>query len=367
MEKSNRNRGNRLAKNLYNMLCYNMKSLYQLRTSEVDIDEEADCIDLLAQMMYVAIEELRDNNYFEQYKENGEALDKPKGQIDIVESINSGCYVEGQLFCYYDELSIDNPTNQLIKCAIQILSNVIQLKNTNRNDWVKSYMDNTLNQLYSVSDMKDLENVDTQYRDDCIQQQPEYCTPAIHLSYFIIKQLIPKSGRSVDFIDYQDPASSIIETFIRQYLNQEYTGAESLLGDSRRIIVGQSSNGCKIREVRFDAVLKSKSEDGLKALIIDSKDYGKQSDSDGIHQLVDYYHEFKAHYDTECYKHKVDLVLLFSDRNKQAEDYDKQFHPYSDTRVQNIKIRVIDFDHWEFHDICTKLISIADETFTVNK
>lgn len=344
----------RLSKNLYKMLVYILE-YSNTNLDETDVDKQWDALDLFCVLLNEAIGELYDHNYFEQYREYNEPVSNVRGRFNIVKSINTGCYFQGKMFCNYNQLDIDNATNQLIKLAINRINNIISFtKRKQYQEKYQRYYSKVLDELYNVSDI-DYE-IDEEFKIDCLNSQPDYCWLAIELSYFIVRYLPPIIGNKSMSITTDDLASKIIESFCREFLAKEFKKATSLLGDELRIII-PAAHGYRERKLPMDIALKDSK--ASKALIIDVKDHKNLEDAPGIHQVIDYYHEAKATWDTYNQKYTVNLALIASG-NK--EDYNKPFHD-EEGKIRVVAVYFIDFDNWDFEDICRKLLNIANNHF----
>lgn len=344
------NKSRKLSKNIYKMMCYIIPELNDIHTDRGDISDSETSLDMICKLMESIIDILEDHYYFEQYTDKNESRYKITGCIDIENSVKTGAYIENKLCCNYSELDTNNATNQLIKLALSIL-----LDKLNFNFGSYSKFCDIQFKLSSTEDIE-ADNVDNEYREYCLMNQPYYCSAAINMSYFIIKSMTPNNGLEVEYLDTNDPTDSIIEEFIRKFYYTEYTRAISLSSSELNLnIPGDVTCGIKDRRIRLDVALRNSKQQ--RALIIDSKDYKKISDSDGIHQLIDYFHETSYKWSIS----DIDLVLLFSMSDNGQTDYTKQFHVGNN--LKQVKIKYVDFYTWDFEDIKQKLIDIADETF----
>jgi 5-methylcytosine-specific restriction endonuclease McrBC regulatory subunit McrC len=108
-------------KNIYYMVCYCIDELQYFKPSYIDHEELNGTHDLLAALLTKSFEVLIKNGYIREYNKNSIVTDRPRGNINIPKSIQTGSYGKGKLNCNVTNFDMNNKLNQVIKAAFSIL------------------------------------------------------------------------------------------------------------------------------------------------------------------------------------------------------------------------------------------------------
>jgi 5-methylcytosine-specific restriction enzyme subunit McrC len=119
-------------KNLFYMLCYAWNVLAIMDDIKVDKDDYDNTYDLLARVFTFGVSRLVKSGFRRSYIEEIEELATLRGKISIQESMNRMSMQRKKLVCTFDEYSINDTFNQIIKYTIESL-----IKNSNVNNSTK--------------------------------------------------------------------------------------------------------------------------------------------------------------------------------------------------------------------------------------
>ena len=107
--------------NLYHMLCYSFRDLNKI-TPEALGAESFDQIEaLLSAILLEGITRQFRRGLYKEYVEGEGLLQVLRGKIDIHETIRLKTQVSRQVYCHYDEFSVDNIYNQVLKALCLLI------------------------------------------------------------------------------------------------------------------------------------------------------------------------------------------------------------------------------------------------------
>ena len=88
-------------------------------------DYEFEIPDLVAQLLADAVERRLRRNISRGYRNREDAIKRVRGRIDILTTESRQLLSRGEVFCRYQELTIDTPRNKLIRAALSILGRIV--------------------------------------------------------------------------------------------------------------------------------------------------------------------------------------------------------------------------------------------------
>tara|TARA_R110001599_G_C12269246_1_gene661200 strand:- start:3828 stop:4868 length:1041 start_codon:yes stop_codon:yes gene_type:complete len=109
-------------KNIFHMLCYSWNVLDQQKIINVDDWEVEKPVDLFARVLISGTKYLLRYGIGKQYQDKVEAINSIRGRVDIVNSMRRMLPKHGKAICSFDDFSVDNLNNQIIKATLKILS-----------------------------------------------------------------------------------------------------------------------------------------------------------------------------------------------------------------------------------------------------
>lgn len=201
--------------NVYYMLVYAFQVLNEQGYKQIATEEFENTADLMAAILVkgIAIQLKRGLN--KEYIPQTEALSTLRGKIDISESIKTTIILKRQLSCTYDDFTVDNMMNQIIKSTVQILLKM---------DISKSRKKQLRKLMIFFSDVSyiDLYTVNWNVRYDRNNQSYQML---ISICYLVIKGLLQTQSNGttklMEFLDEQR-MSHLYEKFILEYFKKHY-------------------------------------------------------------------------------------------------------------------------------------------------
>ncbi|MGV9709341.1 5-methylcytosine-specific restriction endonuclease system specificity protein McrC [Gordonia sp. NPDC003424] len=111
-------------RNLWLLMLY-ASELFQrnekLRNGSIE-DNPDDLFDLVAEILVVAVERRLQRNLGRQYRERSAILTRVRGQIDLLGTESKLLLAQGRVACRFDELSVDNLRNRVLRTALVVAS-----------------------------------------------------------------------------------------------------------------------------------------------------------------------------------------------------------------------------------------------------
>lgn len=108
-------------KNIYYMLAYAFQVLRQKNYDDVDAEDFDEIQDLFAAILAKGVSQQLKQGLHREYITKNEALSVMRGKLDIQGTINNQIQRKKLLSCEFDELSVNNIFNQILKTTITIL------------------------------------------------------------------------------------------------------------------------------------------------------------------------------------------------------------------------------------------------------
>jgi 5-methylcytosine-specific restriction enzyme subunit McrC len=91
--------------------------------TDQDID---DLPDLIAQLLTTALERRLRRNLTRSYRRREQALTRVRGRIDILTTEARQLLSRGEVFCRFEELTIDTPRNRLVRAALDLMARLVR-------------------------------------------------------------------------------------------------------------------------------------------------------------------------------------------------------------------------------------------------
>lgn len=131
---------NILIKNIYYMLSYAFRVLHQSNYDEVAIESFDNIHDLFAAILSVGIAQQLKQGLYKEYIEKNESLNVMRGKIDIAGTITERIQNKRTLSCEYDDLSVNNIFNQILKTTASLLLKEKSVKGETKVDLKKELL-----------------------------------------------------------------------------------------------------------------------------------------------------------------------------------------------------------------------------------
>lgn len=110
-----------LIKNIYHMLSYAFSDLRQMQDQSIAKEEFENLHSLFAAILEKAIGRQLKRGLYRAYQNRVEELPVMRGKIDMPGTIRNRLARKQVLTCEYDELSVNNPLNQILKTTVMLL------------------------------------------------------------------------------------------------------------------------------------------------------------------------------------------------------------------------------------------------------
>ena len=282
-------------KNIYHMLCYAFSVLNENEYNKVGTEDFENTLELFAEILNIGIKKQIKQGLVKDYIEENEVTSLIRGKINISNSIKDQSFLKRQLYCTYDEFSINCYLNQIIKSTLNLI-----LKNDLSKER-KSKLKKILPYFREV-DTLDVNKINWKIRYDRNNQNYRMI---IGICYLTIKGLLQTEDRGnaklMEFLDDQR-MSRLYEKFILEYYKLEYPEIKVHSPQIKWQL--DNDNSWLLPVMQTDIVLSY----GDKTLIIDAKYYGNI---------------FRKHYDVNTL-HSGNLYQIFTYvKNKEIELSDK--------------------------------------------
>lgn len=107
--------------NIYFLLCYAWDEFAPKQIDKLAAEAFPDSLHLFARMLVAGIESLHKRGFERGYLVEEEATSSPRGRIVVAESMRLLATQPARLWCAFDELSVDVPTNRILKASLRNL------------------------------------------------------------------------------------------------------------------------------------------------------------------------------------------------------------------------------------------------------
>lgn len=251
--------------NIYYMLAYAFQTLRSEAYEKIGSEEFKNTADLLSAIIAKGIAIQIKRGLGKQYNLISESLSTLRGKIDITSSIKTQTMLKKQLFCCYDEFSINTKHNQIIKTTVYILLRSPAVSKNRKRELKKLmvYFSNvdTLNPYTICWNMFFNRN----------NQSYEMLT---NICYLVIKGLLQKDNKGdiklQKFLDDQR-MSRLYEKFILEYYKKHFPELKPCSKEIKWDVIGDEVSLSMLPAMQSDIILTN----GENTLIIDAKYYTK--------------------------------------------------------------------------------------------
>jgi len=247
--------------NVYYMLSYAFKVLSEQGYRDMATEKFQNAQDLCAGILLTGLKNQLKRGLGKTYVFKNEILAFVRGKIDVAESLKTNSLSKRQLYCQYDELSVDSPMNRILKATMLMLLHCdISLV---RKKEIKKLL-----VFFSGVSSIDVESINWHLRYDRNNQTYRML---IAICFFSIKSLIQSkengSNKMMDFSEEQ--MSRLYEKFILEYYRKEYAKIGLQANPSQILWQLDDDDDFMLPIMQTDITLQS----GSRILIIDAKYY----------------------------------------------------------------------------------------------
>lgn len=256
-----------LIQNIYYMLSYAFKELKSDGYSEISKEKFHNVHNLLAVILTKGVSKQIKRGLHKEYISVSENLSSLRGKINIYNSVKNIIQQQKKISCDYDELSINNIYNQIIKTAVVIL-----LRHGNIDIKYHRALYNVMLHFNNVTELEISE-----IRWDMIKYHRNNATyeMLINVSYLILHDMLQSSREgNLKMLSFTDEIMhNLYERFIREYYRYHFKELKANSDVIEWCITDkEKTKGIYyLPKMNTDITLHGKN----KTLIIDAKYYGK--------------------------------------------------------------------------------------------
>ena len=337
--------------NVYYMLSYAFQILNEQSYKNIATEQFHNTADLMAAILSKGIATQIKRGLGKEYIPQREALSTLKGKMDITESIKTQTILKKQMWCTYDEFSVNGTKNRIIKSTLELLLG---------SDIPKHRKKELRKLMVFFSDVKniDLHSVNWNMKYD---RNNKTYRMLISICYLVINGLIQTNSEGntkiMDFLDEQS-MFRLYEKFILGYYKKHYTE----LSPSASRISWSVDNTIMLPVMQSDIHLQK----GNTVLIIDAKYYSHTTQvkydnhtlhSNNMYQIFTYVKNCDYVFGEE--DHKVSGMLLYAKTEEEIQpDNIYQMHG------NQITVKTLDLNQ-KFDIIAKQLDNIVKSHFDI--
>lgn len=281
--------------NIYYMLSYAFRVLTKKDYREMATEEFSNTADLMTEILIAGISQQLKRGLGRAYIEQMEDIPVIRGKVNITESVKRQTMINRKLSCVYDDFSVNNSKNRIIKStALLLLRADVAKQRKSRLRKLLVYFDRV--------ELIDLRTVDWNIHYDKNNQTYRML---ISICYLVVKGLLQTQAdgktKIMDFLDDQQ-MYHLYEKFILEYYKKEYPYIKANASQIKWQL--DDGMGYMLPNLLSDITL----EYDNKVLIIDAKYYS---------------HIMQNRYEKETIRSANMFQIFTYVKNKEAELRDK--------------------------------------------
>lgn len=263
------NRNIILVHNIYYMLTYAFQELRKNNyDSLVDKENFENVMDLFAEILYRGVSEQLKQGLYKEYIDKQESLSALRGRIDLNGTIRNTIQSKRKLYCEYDELSVNNIYNCIIKSTMLL---VMRCNDVNRKQ--KEQLRSILPFFIDINEV-DLRGV--KWNLFRFQRNNQNYRMLMNVCYFIVDGVLMTTQRGL----FQMPTFSeehlnkLFEKFVLNYYKRHYPQLKANSDSIKWNITSEETIGIELLPLmKSDITLHT----STRTLIIDTKYYSKMT------------------------------------------------------------------------------------------
>ena len=337
--------------NVYYMLSYAFQILNEQSYKNIATEQFHNTADLMAAILSKGIATQIKRGLGKEYILQREALSTLKGKVDITESIKTQTILKKQMWCTYDEFSVNGTKNRIIKSTVELLlgSDIPKYRKKELRKLMVFFSDVKNIDLHSVNWNMKYDRNNKTYR------------MLISICYLVVNGLLQTNSEGntkiMDFLDEQS-MFRLYEKFILGYYKKHYTE----LSPSASRIPWSVDNTIMLPVMQSDIHLQK----GNTVLIIDAKYYSHTTrvkydnhilHSNNMYQIFTYVKNCDYVFGEE--DHKVSGMLLYAKTEEEIQpDNIYQMHG------NQITVKTLDLNQ-KFDIIAKQLDNIVKNHFDI--
>lgn len=341
-------------KNIYYMLAYAFRVLRQKNYDNVAAEDFDNVQDLFAAILAKGVSQQLKQGLYQEYITKNEDLSILRGKLDIYGTIKNQIQRKLLLSCEYDELSVNNIFNQILKTTITILIKDTGVKKMHKAELKKIVL------FFNEVDEIGLSNI--RWDSLIYQRNNQNYEMLMNVCYFVLDGMIQTTNKgNYKMMSFSDEhIHRLYEKFVLEYFKQQHSYLSEVRAAQVKWDLSSDTEESMIRflpVMQTDIFLRYKEQ----ILIIDTKYYG--------HTMQMQYDKAKLHsgnmYQIFTYVKNQDVkntgnvsgMLLYA-KTEEAITPDCSFVMGGN----KISVKTLDLNK-EFKIIAAQLDKIAEEYF----
>lgn len=338
---------NILIRNIYYMLAYAFRHFRFNMFEEINGEDFEDINNLFAEILIRSVSSQLKQGLYKTYVAQEGALPVIRGKVEMMKTKVLQQTIPYRAYCNYDELSVDNPYNQVIKTTLQYLSKCSDVEEGRKQ---------TIRQiLHFFASIKTIDMSSfriEQFRFDRNNQSYQFI---VYICFFIYQEMLMTTEEGIYKLRSlsDDQMARLFEKFVLEYYKKHHPETKPHAAKIEWNIIKENSINCILPIMQTDIVLSI----GDRTLIIDTKYYSytlqsnfdsRKIHSGNLYQIYAYVNNYDV-----GHTGKVDGMLLYA--KTQDEPLLDNKETFSDGNV--IYFRTLDLNR-DFREIANQLESI---------
>jgi len=256
-------------KNIYYMLAYAYRCLFQDGFKEVETEPFDNLEDLLASILIHGTNIQIKRGLFRDYTPIQESRKSVRGRIVLLPSFIEHEEKKDAITCRFDELSVDNRINQILKLTFLILAKSQRVKKENKTSIHKS--------LIFLQDVRTISLSEINWSVIGINRNNENYMMLLNICRLVIDSYLPttEKGKMKMWRFSDQKMEMLYQHFILEYFRFHHSNFLTVNPDAIDWCLDDSADSnpySLLPKMQTDVTLSSKTGD--KTLIIDAKYYG---------------------------------------------------------------------------------------------
>jgi 5-methylcytosine-specific restriction enzyme subunit McrC len=254
-----------LIQNIYYLLCYAWDRLEATELIKTDTETSPNLPNLLTSVLIRVTQRLINQGLYQEYITSISESRSIKGKLLLLESLRKNQLNRGIAICEFDDFSVDNLPNQLLRTTLSQLASSTDLDNK-----LRKKIDGLLIKMTEVSQIDLTKEIFISNRFGHLS--PNYWM-ALNICELICANLSfsQQTGRYLfqDFLKNEKKMASLFENFVRNFFKIELSEARPSREDIRWQFEGNNESLKLLPKMQTDVTLRYQN----RKIIIDAKYY----------------------------------------------------------------------------------------------
>lgn len=255
-----------LIRNIYHMLSYAFQELKRNNYKDIEEEEFEQVFDLFAEILYRGVSMQLKQGLYRTYLERNESFSTLRGRLNINGTIRNRIQHRPVLSCEYDELSVNNLFNRILKSTIVLLVQSRELQ-AKRKKQLRSILP-----FFNDIDDEDLGRV--MWNSLQFQRNNRSYRMLMNICYFITEGMLmtTESGNIRMPMFSEERMCRLFERFVLNYYKQHFPDLSANADSIEWNLDDKVENGKEfLPSMQSDITLHSSD----KTLVVDTKYYGE--------------------------------------------------------------------------------------------